>query len=81
MTVYQLGQAIMMVGGSLLGAALLEGVGVDRAGYLALFIASSLMRFVAMFLLASLGAPKGKVGDPGDSPEQGTAVGIVVPTE
>jgi len=54
MTVYQLAQAIVMVGGSLLGAALLEGVGVNRTGYLALFIATSLMRFVSLFLLASL---------------------------
>ena len=54
MTIYQLAQAIVIVGGSLLGAALLEGVGVDRTGYLALFIASTLMRFVSLFLLASL---------------------------
>ena len=54
MTIYQLAQAIVMVGGSLLGAALLEGVGVDRTGYLALFLATSLMRFVSLFLLASL---------------------------
>lgn len=54
MTVYQLAQAIVMVGGSLLGAALLEGVGVNRTGYLALFIATSLMRFVSLFFLASL---------------------------
>lgn len=64
MTVYQLAQAIIMVGGSLLGASLLEWIGVDRTGYLALFIASSLMRFVAMFLLASLDHGKGQRGEP-----------------
>jgi MFS family permease len=54
MTMYQLVLAIMMVGGSLLGAGLLEGVGVNRTGYLALFIATSLMRFVSMFILATI---------------------------
>ena len=54
MTIYQLGQAIVMVCGSLLGAALLKGVGVGPAGYVALFLATSCMRFVALFLLASL---------------------------
>lgn len=63
MTVYQLAQAIIMVGGSLLGASLLEWIGVDRTGYLALFIASSLMRFVAMFLLASLDHGKSQRGE------------------
>ena len=46
MTLYQLAQALAFLLGSLLGAAVLELVGVGRLGYMAIFLASSLMRFV-----------------------------------
>ena len=54
MTIYQLALAVVMVGGSLLGAGILELVGVSLTGYLVIFLCSSMMRFVALFLLASL---------------------------
>jgi MFS family permease len=54
MTLYQLAQALAFLLGSLLGAAVLELVGVGRLGYMAIFLASSLMRFVTLFMLASL---------------------------
>lgn len=52
MTLYQLALAIMMVTGSIVGALLLEGIGISRAGYVALFVASSVVRFMAMGILA-----------------------------
>lgn len=54
MTMYQLALALVMVGGSLIGGGVLEWVGVNMTGYLAMFICTSLMRFMALFLLASL---------------------------
>jgi hypothetical protein len=40
--------------GSLIGAAILELFGVGPTGYIALFVISSLMRFVTLFMLAAL---------------------------
>ena len=63
MTLYQLALAIMMVVGSLVGASLLEGIGVDRSGYVAIFAASSAVRILAM---AVLRLSRGTTGSRGD---------------
>ena len=54
MTLYQLAQALAFLLGSLLGASVLELIGVGMLGYAALFTASALMRVVTLFMLASL---------------------------
>ncbi len=54
MTIYQLAQASALLLGSLLGAEVLEVVGLDRGGYIVLFIGSGLMRFLSLFILAGL---------------------------
>ncbi|MCH2144191.1 MAG: MFS transporter [Phycisphaerales bacterium] len=54
LTIYQLAQASAFLLGSLLGGAVLELVGVDRTGYIVLFVASGGMRFLALFILAGL---------------------------
>jgi MFS family permease len=62
MTLYQLALAVMIVLGSLLGAGILEGIGVNRTGYLAVFILSSVLRLLSMFVLASI-KPNGERND------------------
>ncbi|MBB49097.1 MAG: hypothetical protein CMJ33_11280 [Phycisphaerae bacterium] len=54
LTVYQFVRAAAFLIGSLIGAAILELFGVGPTGYIALFVISSLMRFVTLFMLASL---------------------------
>ena len=54
MTVYQLLLAIMMVGGSLLGGAVLDVVGTTSSGYATIFLLTTGMRVVSLFLLASI---------------------------
>jgi MFS family permease len=54
MTIYQFAQASALLLGSLLGAEVLESLGVDRSGYIVLFIASGVMRFLSLFILAGL---------------------------
>ena len=64
MTVYQLALATVMVAGSLVGGGILEILGTGRisiaggipvvAGYLAVFVLTSGMRLVSLFMLASI---------------------------
>ena len=61
MTVYQLVQALVMTAGSILGAVVLGffestegGGGPSRMGYAAIFILTSGMRVVTLFMLASI---------------------------
>lgn len=64
MTVYQLALATVMVTGSLVGGAILEVFGTDAAavegvspvvaGYVAIFVLTSGMRIVSLFMLASI---------------------------
>jgi MFS family permease len=54
LTVYQFVRAAAFLVGSLIGAAILELFGVGPTGYIALFVISSLMRFITLFMLASL---------------------------
>jgi MFS family permease len=64
MTVYQLALASVMVAGSLVGGGILEIVGTERisiaggapvvAGYFAVFVLTSGMRLVSLFMLASI---------------------------
>ena len=54
MTVYQLLLAMVMVGGSLLGGAVLDLVGTTGAGYAMIFVLTTGMRVVTLFLLASI---------------------------
>ena len=52
LTVYQFARSSAFLVGSFLGALILEGFGVGPTGYVALFIISSLMRVMTLFMLA-----------------------------
>ncbi|MDA1008295.1 MAG: MFS transporter [Planctomycetota bacterium] len=54
LTLYNIANAAAMVGGSLLGATILREVGVDRTGFVAIFVATGLMRLMTLFLLAAI---------------------------
>ena len=54
MTIYQLAQASAFLLGSLLGAEVLELFGIDRTGYVVLFVASGVLRLLSLFILAGL---------------------------
>ncbi|MAJ46674.1 MAG: hypothetical protein CBC35_05100, partial [Planctomycetes bacterium TMED75] len=54
LTVYQFARSSAFLVGSFLGAMILEGFGVGSTGYLALFVISSLMRAMTLFMLAVL---------------------------
>lgn len=54
LTIYNIANAAAIMGGSLLGATILRGVGVDRTGYAAIFVATGLMRLMTLFLLANI---------------------------
>ncbi len=51
LTAYNLGNALAMIGGSLLGAALFAAAGGEAAGYVLIFVASSLARVLCLALL------------------------------
>ncbi len=54
LTLYNIAHASAMVTGSLLGATILRFVGIDRAGYAAVFVSTGLMRLMTLFLLAGI---------------------------
>lgn len=51
LTAYNLGNALAMIGGSLLGATLFAAAGGEAAGYVLIFVASSLARVLCLALL------------------------------
>ncbi|MEC9233943.1 MAG: hypothetical protein VX403_08550, partial [Planctomycetota bacterium] len=54
LTVYQFARSAAFLVGSFLGALVLEGFGVGQTGYVALFVLSSLMRGMTLFMLSVL---------------------------
>ena len=54
LTVYQFARSSAFLVGSFIGAMVLEGFGVGTTGYVALFVISSLMRGMTLFMLAVL---------------------------
>ncbi len=54
LTVYQFARSSAFLVGSFLGALVLEGFGVGPTGYVALFVLSSLMRGMTLFMLSVL---------------------------
>ena len=51
LTLYNVANSVALATGSLIGAALLQCVGISVAGYLTVFVASTLLRLSTMFLL------------------------------
>jgi len=51
LTLYNVANSAALAGGSLIGAAILKGVGVSIAGYLWVFAASTVLRTLALLLL------------------------------
>jgi uncharacterized membrane protein YkgB len=51
LTIYNFGNALALVTGSLIGAAVLQGMGETHAAYLWLFAISTAMRVVSVSLL------------------------------
>ncbi len=51
LTLYNLGNSVAMVAGSLIGASLLQFLGSDREAYLGVFLASAFFRCAALFML------------------------------
>lgn len=54
LTIYNIVQSTAMVGGSLIGASILEGFSIGRAGFAAVFVATGVARLMTLFLLASI---------------------------
>lgn len=54
MTIYNIGHAATMVVGSLIGAFILEGIGLTRTGYAVVFVATGVMRLMTIFLLVGI---------------------------
>lgn len=54
LTLFNFANAIAIVAGSLLGAAVLRTMGVGEAGYATLFVATGAMRVATLFMLAAI---------------------------